>query len=904
MTGHRWRFGDCELDEGRHELRVRGTRVDIEPKPLEVLQQLVRHAGEVVTKDELLDAVWPGLTVVDGSLATAISKLRKVLGSGDDDLIVTVPRVGYRLAVPVVSQPIAPLPSPALDLAAGRPVPGRSQWRLLRRLDVSLSSDVWLAEHSKTHDTRVFKFAADAERLRGLKREVTVARLLRQELGERPDFPRLLEWNFESAPYFLESEHCGLNLAEWAEAQGGLGSIPLDTRLRLLVDVARAVAAAHRVGVLHKDLKPGNILIADADGQPQIVVADFGAAALVTPERLDVLGITKLGFTQTSENGALTGTVMYLAPELLSGQSPTTASDVYALGVLLFQMVVGDFRRPLAPGWEADIGDPLLIDDIAQAACGDATRRLHMAEALAERLSALDRRRAEAQASARAEEHADAAQRRRAMTHARRPWLVTAAVVAIAAVVLTATLARRSPPPPPRVNTLAVLPFQNVGTDTDLDFLRYALADEVTATLSRTRGLAVRPFATTSRFVETPADLGKLAEELSVDGIVAGRFSRANGLLHIAIDAFSPEGNRTVWHDTIETPADTLLAAQLQIGLRVRAGLAPAFGGTAVDAGPQPTHEEAYGLYLRSVSLPLEAPQNKDGLAMLEKAVALDPVYAPAWVALGRRYYVEARYGHGTPALMERYEMAMERATSLDPTYAAAVAGLVVSRVERGDLVGAYARAADLVRRRPDNADGHFALSYVLRFAGLLDDAAERCETALLLDPKSTTSGLRSCAIVFFLRGDFPRAKVYQRLYLGSAWAKAFGLDILVREGRLDEARGLGAPAIPQYPSYDLLASCASRGASANTDPTLQTATPSDDPEANYLAAAHLAYCRQPEHAVALLRRAIAGNYCSTAAFTTDRLFDQLRASPAMSALRASATDCQAAFVSQRGSVR
>ena len=284
----------------------------------------------------------------------------------------------------------------------------------MRRLDVSPSSDVWLAEHCKTHDTRVFKFAADADRLRGLKREVTVARLLRQELGERPDFPRLLEWNFESAPYFLESEHCGLNLAEWAEAQGGLSSIPLDTRLRLLVDVARAVAAAHRVGVLHKDLKPGNILIADADGQPQVVVADFGAATLVTPERLDVLGITKLGFTQTSENGALTGTVMYLAPELLSGQSPTTASDVYALGVLLFQMVVGDFRRPLAPGWEADVADPLLIDDIAHAACGDPSRRWHTADALAERLSALDRRRAEAQASARATEHADAAQRRRA----------------------------------------------------------------------------------------------------------------------------------------------------------------------------------------------------------------------------------------------------------------------------------------------------------------------------------------------------------------------------------------------------------------------------------------------------------------------------------------------------------
>ena len=79
-AGHVWRFADCELDELRRELRVRGSVVDLEAKPWEVLHQLVLHAGEVVTKDELLDSVWPGLTVVDGSLATAVSKLRKALG--------------------------------------------------------------------------------------------------------------------------------------------------------------------------------------------------------------------------------------------------------------------------------------------------------------------------------------------------------------------------------------------------------------------------------------------------------------------------------------------------------------------------------------------------------------------------------------------------------------------------------------------------------------------------------------------------------------------------------------------------------------------------------------------------------------------------------------------------------
>jgi len=94
-------FGDCEFDELRRELRVNGEVVELEPKPIEVLHQLLLRAGQVVTKEDLLDSVWPGLMVVDGSLATAVSKLRKALGDDESSLLLTVPRVGYRLGVPV-----------------------------------------------------------------------------------------------------------------------------------------------------------------------------------------------------------------------------------------------------------------------------------------------------------------------------------------------------------------------------------------------------------------------------------------------------------------------------------------------------------------------------------------------------------------------------------------------------------------------------------------------------------------------------------------------------------------------------------------------------------------------------------------------------------------------------------
>ncbi len=174
MYGHIWRFADCEFDDLRRELRVAGVAVDIEVKPLDVLNQLLLHAGEVVTKDELLEFVWPGTTVVDGSLATAVSKLRKGLGARQD-VIVTIPRVGYRLGVPVTRQNVVPAVWPAVHLMPGQAVPGRDQWRLVRRLNQSPSSEVWLAEQPKSRHYRVFKFALDQTRLKSLKREVTLA---------------------------------------------------------------------------------------------------------------------------------------------------------------------------------------------------------------------------------------------------------------------------------------------------------------------------------------------------------------------------------------------------------------------------------------------------------------------------------------------------------------------------------------------------------------------------------------------------------------------------------------------------------------------------------------------------------------------------------------------------------
>jgi serine/threonine protein kinase/DNA-binding winged helix-turn-helix (wHTH) protein len=439
-----WRFGACEFDESSRELRIAGKAVDLESKPLEVLYHLLLHAGEVVTKEELFEAAWPGVNVVEGSLATAVSKLRKGLGDGDPPIVLTVPRIGYRLAVPVQCRQVLAPSTRELNFKAGDTVTGRDQWQLVRKLDAA-STEVWLAEHPKTHESRVFKFAADGVQLKGLKREVTLARLLKQSLGERPDLIRILEWNFETPPFYLESEYCGPNLLEWAEMQGGLPNIPVATRILVLLEVARGVAAAHDVGVIHKDLKPANVLVAPKpDGGWQIKIADFGCGAMTEPSRLNALGITNLGFTQTAtgQTDKLSGTLMYLAPEVLAGHSPTASADVYALGVMLYQLAMGDFRKPLSPGWEADIEDPLIREDIADAACGDPAKRLISAAALIERMETLDRRRLQRNELELTRQRAQVAERRLAEARTRRPWVAAAVFILIAGLAVTLVLYR------------------------------------------------------------------------------------------------------------------------------------------------------------------------------------------------------------------------------------------------------------------------------------------------------------------------------------------------------------------------------------------------------------------------------------------------------------------------------
>ena len=308
-----------------------------------------------------------------------------------------------------------------------------TQWVLEKKLGEGGFGEVWLGRHRTMKERRVFKFCFRADRVRSLKREMTLFRVLKERVGDHPNIVRLLEVYFEEPPFYVVMDYVeGNDLARWCEQQGGAEKVPLEAKLEIVAQVAEALQAAHDAGVIHRDVKPGNILVSNPKSEirnpksfgvppsgghgeepaecvrstdaepakagtpnPQLTVklTDFGIGQVVSEEALK--GVTKAGFTQTilaDSSSSQTGSQMYMAPELLAGKPASTRSDIYSLGVLLYQLLAGDFSKPITTDWAADILDPLLKDDLQHCFAGNPQDRFAGAGQLAKNLRALPER--------------------------------------------------------------------------------------------------------------------------------------------------------------------------------------------------------------------------------------------------------------------------------------------------------------------------------------------------------------------------------------------------------------------------------------------------------------------------------------------------------------------------------
>jgi serine/threonine-protein kinase len=619
------------------------------------------------------------------------------------------------------------------------------RYRLIERIGAGGMGEVW-----KAHDANLDRIVAikmlspaalgDATTHERFRREALVLSRL-----SHPGIATIFDFDTQGGQAYLVMEYVA---GGTLESHLSAGPLPLDGLLPLGAAIADALDNAHRQGVLHRDLKPGNIALT-ADGRPKIL--DFGLAVLLAG------GKASGRMTQT---GAIVGSLPYMAPEQLYGEADDARTDVYALGVVLFEMATG--QRPFVK----ERPEALMFAIINTTAPSARSINPSLPDPLDRLL-------------------ADCLQKE----PARRP--ATAGVVAerLRQAADPAQSGAGFPAPRDAVRAIAVLPFRNVSNDPAQEYFADGMTEAVISDLARIKALRVISRTSAMKYKGSTLSLPDIARELNVDAVLEGSALLLGNRVRLSVQLVSARSDETIWAERYDRELQNVLDLQSELAETVAREIAIQLtpGEAQQLAKRALVNPEAHLEYLKSRHSALAATREALdlGLRHARRALELDPTFAPAWAALAECHAIRATRGMAPPAeATAEATAAADRALELDPSLAEAYGTLGTIRCHTGDLAGGIRSLRKAIELNPGLARAHTALARALYSFERHPEALAAAQTSVRLDPLSS-----------FIRTTVGDAHYYAREYEKSVlhYRMAIELDPRFDGAHTDLARSLEA---------------------------------------------------------------------------------------------------------------
>lgn len=591
----------------------------------------------------------------------------------------------------------------------------------------------------------------EGSRKRFRKEALTLAKL------NHPNIESLYDLDNKDGVDFLVMEYVpGATLAERLAG----GALPEKEVLTLGMQVAAALEEAHDQGVVHRDLKPGNIGVTP---KGQVKLLDFGLAK-VLPQAAEV-DIT----VSLTETPAMAGTLPYMPPELLRGEPTDTRADIYSLGVVLYEMSTGQrpFREPLA----SRLTDAILHQLPIAPRTLDPRVSPELERIILKCMEKKQENRYQSAKELRVDlgrllpstAGAAPARRRYRFLAPVNLWLMAGVAVALfaALAVLNIGAVREKllgKGTAPRIESIAVLPLENLSGDPEQEYLADGMTETLIAHLAKISRLRVISRTSVMRYKGTNKVLPEIARELGADALIEGSVMRSGSRIRITAQLIDAPRDKHLWGESYERDLSDVLVLQSEVARaiahEINIKLTPQDQtrlGTA-----RPVNPETYELYLKGRYYwnKMSGGNIERAAAYFSKAIALDGSYAPVYVGLADCYVSQADLGNLPPSeVYGRARAATLRALEIDNGLAEAHASLAVIRADYDwDWKGAGTEFQRALELDPKQVNAHQWHAVFLAKLGRFKEAFSEIEIAKELDPLSLPVATSAGSILRYAR--------------------------------------------------------------------------------------------------------------------------------------------------------